>query len=149
MQDSQLLTKEEITFSLPLKMRILNSYLNAPYLWGGCSVYGIDCSGLSKMFYRFFNLPLPHLAAAQMEMGTVLDFISNAVCGDLAFFENEQQEINHVGILLNDHEIIHASESNGRVTSDLIDHQGIINRVTGKRTHQLRIIKRLYEVAQG
>ena len=113
-------------------------------MWGGTSIYGIDCSGLSKIFYKFFGLHLPHLASAQMELGTVLDFLPNAVCGDLAFFENEENEINHVGVLLNDHEIIHASETNGRAMIDNIDHQGIINRVSGKRTHQLRLIKRLF-----
>lgn len=148
LQDTALLSTDKRTFDEVYKMKILNSFMHAPYLWGGCSIYGIDCSGLSKMFYRFFNLPLPHLASAQMEMGVVLDFLSNAACGDLAFFENDQQEINHVGILLNDHEIIHASEGNGRVTTDLIDHQGIINKTSGKRTHPLRLIKRLNEIAQ-
>ncbi len=148
LQDTALLPTDKLTFDDGYKMKVLNSFLHAPYLWGGCSIYGIDCSGLSKMFYRFFNLPLPHLASAQMEMGVVLDFLSNAVCGDLAFFENDQGEINHVGILLNDHEIIHASEGNGRVTTDLIDHQGIISKTSGKRTHQLRLIKRLNEISQ-
>jgi cell wall-associated NlpC family hydrolase len=78
-----------------------------------------------------------------MEFGEILDFIQMAECGDLAFFENSEGEIKHVGVMLNSHEIIHASESNGRVMIDSIDQEGIINKITSKRTHHLRVIKRL------
>jgi len=83
------------------------------------------------------------LASAQILQGEVLDFLENANCGDLAFFENDASEINHVGILLNANEIIHASETNGKVAIDSMDNHGIVNKKTGKRTHSLRIIKRL------
>lgn len=144
----ELIHADTIRWNADFNRSILQSFLHAPYMWGGTSCYGIDCSGLSKILYKFHGLPLPHLAAAQMQYGEVLDFLPNARCGDLAFFENEAGEINHVGIMLNDREIIHASETNGCVLIDDIDQQGIINRNMGKRTHTLRLIKRLREFAE-
>ena len=142
---SEAITLSTFSFDEPNKLKVLTSYLKASYHWGGTSIYGIDCSGLSKMFYKFFDLHLPHLASAQMEFGTVLDFLSNANCGDLAFFEDDNHEVNHVGILLNNHQIIHAGETNGVVAIDYIDMEGITNRRSGVRTHRLRIIKRLLD----
>jgi cell wall-associated NlpC family hydrolase len=83
--------------------------------------------------------PLPRDANQQIEKGEVVGFLQEAVCGDLAFFD-EAGEITHVGILLNDHTIIHAS---GNVRIDRIDHEGIVHSESGKRTHHLRIIKRV------
>lgn len=140
---SEVIALQDFPFNEAHSLKILKSFLKAPYRWGGTSIYGVDCSGLSKIFYKFYGIHLPHLAAAQMEFGTVLDFLPNGQCGDLAFFEDAQQEINHVGILLNNHQIVHASESNGEVAVDYIDVEGITNRHSGVRTHRLRIIKRL------
>lgn len=114
-------------------------YLNAPYLWGGRSVYGIDCSGFAQQVYRFFHLPLPRDAWQQAGKGEVVGFLQEAVCGDLAFFDNEEGWITHVGILLGTDTLIHAS---GQVRVDRIDTQGILNTETGERMHRLRIIKR-------
>jgi cell wall-associated NlpC family hydrolase len=83
-------------------------------------------------------------AYQQADQGTTLGFIDEAEMGDLAFFDNEEGKIIHVGILLGGGKIIHAS---GRVRIDRIDHQGIFNEETGKYTHQLRIIKRVLGVA--
>jgi cell wall-associated NlpC family hydrolase len=116
-------------------------FLNTPYLWGGRSVFGVDCSGFTQMVYRFFNIPLLRDAYLQATQGEVVGFLQEARCGDLAFFDNAEGRITHVGILLNDQEIIHSS---GNVRIDKIDNAGIINAETGMRTHQLRIIKRYF-----
>lgn len=115
--------------------------LNTPYLWGGRSVFGIDCSGFTQQVFRFFNMPLLRDACLQANQGEIVGFLQEAHCGDLAFFDNAEGRITHVGILLNDHEIIHAA---GNVRIDKIDSAGIINVDTGLRTHQLRIIKRYF-----
>lgn len=116
-------------------------FLNTPYLWGGRSVFGVDCSGFTQMVFRFFNIPLLRDAYLQATQGEVVGFLQEARCGDLAFFDNADGRITHVGILLNDQEIIHAS---GNVRIDKIDNAGILNVETGLRTHQLRIIKRYF-----
>lgn len=116
-------------------------YLNTPYLWGGRSVFGIDCSGFVQQVFRFFNKVLPRDAYQQAETGELVGFLQEATCGDLAYFDNEEGRITHVGILLNPDTIIHAS---GKVRIDKIDNMGILNSDTGERTHQLRIIKRYF-----
>ena len=115
--------------------------LGTPYLWGGRSVFGIDCSGFTQQVFRFFNIPLLRDAYLQANQGEVVGFLQEVHCGDLAFFDNAEGRITHVGILLNDHEIIHSA---GNVRIDKIDNAGIVNVDTGLRTHQLRIIKRYF-----
>lgn len=122
---------------------LLTSFFHAPYMWGGMTRAGIDCSGLSRLLYKFMGIALPQLAREQAKQGEFVDFLANARMGDLAFFVNEAQEVNHVGIIMNPGEIIHASEVNGDVTYDWLDPQGIVNKRTGQHTHQLRMIKRL------
>ncbi len=114
-------------------------YLHAPYLWGGRSVFGIDCSGFAQQVFRFFAKTLPRDAYQQAVLGDVVGFLQEAQCGDLAFFDNAEGRITHVGIMLDAQTIIHAS---GRVRIDSIDNVGIISSDTGERTHQLRIVKR-------
>ena len=121
--------------------QIAFTFLNTSYLWGGKSVFGIDCSGYTHMVYKFLNIQLPRDAWQQAEKGEVVNFLQEARCGNLAFFDNEDGKIIHVGILLNDHEIIH---SVGKVRLDKIDSEGILNLETRQRTHQLRIIKRYF-----
>ena len=113
-------------------------FLNVPYLWGGKSVFGIDCSGLTQQVFKLFNIKLERDAYQQAEQGEVVGFLQEAKCGDLAFFDNEDGKIVHVGVLLDNQTIIHAS---GKVRIDKIDNAGIINNDTGERTHRLRIIK--------
>jgi gamma-D-glutamyl-L-lysine dipeptidyl-peptidase len=132
---------EAENFSPAALRNIAFKYLNTAYLWGGKSVFGIDCSGFSQSVFRFFNMPLPRDAWQQALDGAVVGFLQEASCGDLAFFDNDEGRIVHVGILLNDHEIIHSS---GKVRVDKIDSMGIINTDTGERSHKLRIIKRYF-----
>jgi gamma-D-glutamyl-L-lysine dipeptidyl-peptidase len=115
-------------------------FLNSPYLWGGKSPFGIDCSGFTQMVYKLNGYVLPRDAYQQVELGSPLSFVDEAEAGDLAFFDNEEGKIVHVGILLNKQEIIHAS---GCVRIDAFDHYGIFNKDTKKYTHLLRVIKRI------
>ena len=119
--------------------KIALKYINAPYLWGGRSPFGIDCSGYTQMVFSFFNIKLPRDAYMQANIGETLNFVGETRLGDLAFFGKEEN-ITHVGICLGKNEIIHAS---GKVRIDILDHIGIYNRETKKYTHFMKTIKRV------
>ncbi len=114
------------------------SFLHAPYLWGGRSLFGIDCSGLSQIVFKINGLKLPRDAGKQAGEGTLVPFLKESKPGDLAFFDNEEGLITHVGILTGQGKIIHAS---GDVHIDSIDYQGISNGKNHEYTHKLRLIK--------
>lgn len=115
--------------------------LYAPYLWGGRTHLGIDCSGFSQLMYRMLGKSILRDAWQQAEEGETVSFIHEAAPGDLAFFDNEEGKITHVGIVLGEHRIIHAS---GSVRIDTLDHEGIYNSTLKKYTHRLRILKRYF-----
>lgn len=115
-------------------------YLQAPYLWGGRSPFGIDCSGLTQMVYKLAGVKLKRDAWMQAEQGGSVHLLDESQPGDLAFFDNEEGKIIHVGILTAKNRIIHAS---GKVRIDNIDHHGIFNAETRKYTHNLRLIRRI------
>lgn len=115
-------------------------YLNAPYLWGGKTPFGIDCSGMVQMVYKLNGYSLLRDASQQATQGEALSFIEESEPGDLAFFDNEEGRIIHVGIIMEDNHIIHA---HGKVRIDRLDHLGIYNTDTGRHTHKLRVIKKI------
>lgn len=115
-------------------------YLNTPYLWGGKSVFGIDCSGMVQQIYKFCGVKLPRDAYQQAEIGEVLSFVEEAEPGDLAFFENPEGKIIHVGIILEGNKIIHA---HGKVRIDPIDITGIFNTDSQTYSHKLRVIRKI------
>ena len=119
---------------------LAKKYLGVPYLWGGRSYFGLDCSGFSEVVFRTCGYQLPRDSSDQAQIGKAVAFINEAQTGDLAFFDNEEEQIVHVGILLNNTQIIHAS---GSVHIDSIDHEGIFNNSQQKYTHKLRLIKRV------
>lgn len=123
-------TKEALDIILQLK--------NTPYLWGGRTPFGIDCSGLSQLFYRLIGQSIPRDASQQISLGDEI-FLTEAEAGDLAFFEKNGR-ITHVGILLDKQTIIHAS---GWVRIDTIDANGIYLKDTQSYSHKLTGIKRI------
>lgn len=133
------LTLENNLSNLENIRKIALKYLHAPYLWGGRSPFGIDCSGLTQMVYKFLGINLPRDAYQQAEIGSNIGFLEESKIGDLAYFGKEEK-ITHVGILIGKNEILHAS---GKVRIDTIDHFGIYNNETSKYTHKLKTIKRI------
>ncbi|HEV2353765.1 MAG TPA: C40 family peptidase [Puia sp.] len=120
--------------------KLTGRFLNTAYLWGGKSIFGIDCSGFSQTVFKFLGIPLLRDAALQAGQGESVGFLEETRTGDLAFFDNDEGRITHVGVLLSPQEIIHAS---GKVRIDRIDNLGIVNADTNQRTHRLRLIKRV------
>ncbi len=131
---------EEVTAENTDIISLSRSFINCPYTWGGKNPFGIDCSGFTQVIYKMLDMKLPRDAHQQVKEGKTVNFISDVKPGDLAFFDNEEGHITHVGILISNAEIIHAS---GKVRIDKFDQQGIYNTEFKKYTHQLRVIKRI------
>jgi hypothetical protein len=115
-------------------------FLETPYLWGGRSVAGVDCSGFIQVVFKAAGISLRRDAWQQSEQGNLIHFVNESKPGDVAFFENEEGKISHAGIVLDNHRIIHA---HGKVRVDLLDHYGIYNEERKKYSHKLRLIKRM------
>lgn len=114
-------------------------FLNTPYLWGGRTHFGIDCSGFVQAVYKLHGIYLKRDASLQAQEGTTVPDLQKAKAGDLAFFNNDDNRISHVGIILKGGQIIHAS---GKVKIDNIDEQGIYSEELKRYTHKLYSIKR-------
>ncbi|NJB70413.1 hypothetical protein GGR42_000875 [Saonia flava] len=115
-------------------------YLNTPYLWGGKTPFGIDSAGLTQMVYKMNGYKLLRSANQQATQGDALSFIEESEEGDLAFFDNKEGIIDHVGIIMKNNYIIH---SYGKVRIDRIDHTGVFNNEIKTYTHKLRVIKKI------
>lgn len=132
--------KTKKTKTKPNLIKVASMYLNSPYLWGGKTPFGIDCSGLTQMIYRINGYKIPRDASQQSEFGETLSFIEESEPGDLAFFDDKEGKIIHVGMLLENNYILHA---HGNVRIDRIDQTGIFNQEKQKHSHKLRIIKKI------
>lgn len=115
------------------------SFLNSPYLWGGKSSFGIDCSGLTQTAFRLFDIKLPRDAYEQEEMGSEIHFGEHQK-DDLVFFVNANNKIHHVGILISENEIVHA---HGFVRIDDFTADGIVQKHSRILSHKLYSIKRI------
>lgn len=127
--------------STPLLIAIAKRFLHCPYVYGGRSILGIDAPGLVQVIYKMMGYKLPRHSAEQAKLGVDIGFVTQCEVGDLAFFENENQLITHVGLILEDNTILHAY---GQTRIDQLDQQGIYNKKQKRYTFKLRTIRRIF-----
>jgi gamma-D-glutamyl-L-lysine dipeptidyl-peptidase len=123
----------------------LHPFLGAPYLWGGRTPWGVDCSGLVQMIFILMGIYLPRDAAQQAEEGDVVELLDLCEPGDLVFFDNAEGRIVHVGVVLtrNEDDDLRVAHASGRVRVDRLDQEGIYNAEEGRYTHKLRLVRRV------
>jgi gamma-D-glutamyl-L-lysine dipeptidyl-peptidase len=134
------LKDKNATYSFENLAKLAEQYINVPYFWGGRNPFGIDCSGFTQSVYKQCGIQLNRDAYQQAEQGILVTFLDEIKCGDLAFFDNDEGTIVHVGLMLDKNKIIHAS---GKVRIDSLDNFGIMNLEENQYSHKLRIIKRI------
>lgn len=155
LSDSLFNQEEEISFNGKAKpiygsltrgamLDMAKSLLNTPYYWGGRSAFGIDCSGFTQLIYRLCGYKLPRDSSQQILKGEKIE-LNDTEAGDLAFFTNQKGKMNHVGLVIDKHQIIHAS---GQVRIDKLDSNGIFNDEQKEYTHHLFMVKRYLPLAQ-
>ncbi len=115
------------------------SFLNSPYLWGGKTKFGTDCSGFVQSVFKIYGKILPRDSYQQALVGIEVN-VENSKAGDLAFFGKKIDAITHVGILISNKRIIHSS---GKVRIDDIISEGILNVDSKKISHELKSVRRI------
>ena len=113
-------------------LRTAELYVNTPYLWGGKSILGIDCSGFIQNIFRINGVILPRDASQQYHIGEKID-IEDIYHGDLVFFRNENGNISHVAMYYNNGKIIHSSVD---VHIDIVTEEGIYSEKQREITHR-------------
>ena len=132
---------EKLSGSISDQLQYLSGqFLNSPYIWGGRSSFGTDCSGLVQTLFRILGVPLNRDTGEQYKQGKTVNLLAESATGDLVFFDDEDGNIVHVGVLLDPGHVLHAS---GHVRIDPVDHQGIYMESMGSYSHKLRLIKRI------
>lgn len=142
MQPQQMWNVAEMILNETTLQAVYHTFLNTPYLWGGRSIFGIDCSGFAQQVFKFFGIPLLRDAYLQAGQGKAVNSVNETRLGDLAFFQNEKGRITHVGIVLSGGRIVHAA---GKVRIDILDENGIYNNDSGKYSHALHSIRRMVD----
>ena len=138
--DPSMVADKSLEMTTEKIMEVVRFFLNVPYLWGGKSALGMDCSGFTQIIHSLFGHQLLRNASEQVTQGMPVKSLKNAQTGDLAFFDHEDGKISHVGLILDSERIIHCS---GRVKVEKLDEIGIFSiEQGGTYTHHLVSIRR-------